>query len=203
MSVTGPRRLPALVQPVREVSAAGKGVGGVGSQHSQQIGEQLLERRHGGGRVPAEPRARRRGCCGWRECQGGWVPTPAPDRRAAARMPPRRWPDPQPSPGEVAAGGQGVGVCRAPGSAHGRRAAVGSRGGRRPDPRPPPRQWARLWRAVKVSGAQGPASAADRRAAAGRRRRGPAARSAPPVGEVVAGGQGVGVCRGPGPAAGR
>ena len=115
-AVAAPAAIPGLSAPVGEVAAGGQGVGVVGAEHPQPVGEQLLEGGGGPGRDPPPPRASRRGCRGWSGCRGGRGRAPAAGRSAAAR---RRWPRPshrRPAPrqrGEVVAGGQGVGVVGA------------------------------------------------------------------------------------------
>ena len=151
----GAGRVPGLAPPVGEVAAGGQGVGVVGAEHPQLVGEQLPRTRRRRRPGPRPAPASRRGCCGWSGCRGGRGRAPAAGRRAAASNAAAAPAGPRPRP----ASGRGCGGWS------------GCRGGR------------------------GRAPAAGRRAAASNAAAAPAASPAspPPVGEVVAGGQGVGV----------
>ena len=76
-------RVPGLARPAGEVVAGGQGVGVVGAEDPQPVGEQPGERLDG--LVdPSRPRpASGRGCCGWSGCRGGRGRAPAAGRRAA------------------------------------------------------------------------------------------------------------------------
>ena len=119
-------RVPRLPAPVGEVVAGGQGVGVVGAEHPQLVGEQLARTRRPRRPGPPPPRSSRRGCCGWSGCRGGRGPSTR-SRSVSSSLEQRRPRRPGPPPprpvGEVVAGGQGVGVVGARAPAAGRRAA--------------------------------------------------------------------------------
>ena len=109
----GPGRVPGLAPPVGEVVAGGQGVGVVGAQDPQLVGEQLRRTRSTApAGSPACPRQRARLLRVVRV--SGWSGPRTRSRSASSSVErgdgPGRVPGLAPPVGEVVAGGQGVGV---------------------------------------------------------------------------------------------